>query len=108
MSDAVNVHNEIKHTQPRKEWVYVSIPTEGILDNNVPTFCIGRYEFAPGKHLVPQDIAETLADRINAWWKAQIKIFQPHQDMGALRDLYKGSAIIQKMSSSAPEFRKPE
>lgn len=94
----VNLHNEIKSGVPRKDWVYVEIPEEGMLGSfdlsrKTPLFMINHYQFTAGKHLVPPEIASTLIDRVAVWKAQQLKLVRPDIDAKALQQLAGNASV---------------
>lgn len=68
-----------------KNTEYVTIPATDLFDNPHPSLWLNRDEYKPGmSHLVTEDIAASLKERLQVFKDSQIRILRP-QSSNALR-----------------------
>lgn len=95
-----------KHPLTREEvstsdWEWVQMPTEGIINDFVPTFSIASKgvvaEYMKGmRYFVPQDVAAELKDRMDKWRKTELRILHGRDPdvLKSQRQNYPGSEPI--------------
>ena len=68
----------------QKDWVYISIPEENALGEKHDTMGLNTHYFEAGQtYLVPQEVADTLKERLKVYARACVRVLQPKRDYGA-------------------------
>lgn len=68
-------------TADNKRWV--SIPDKDMFDMGFPTIRINRLEFAPGRHYVDNDLADTIERLVATKVKGDVRVMSPKKDISS-------------------------
>lgn len=74
-------------------WQYVTIPEEDATGKGYPQITLNKISFEAGQtYHVPPQVAQFVNERIKAFNKSVVRLFNPRADMEALRVVPVGSA----------------
>ena len=62
---------------------YVTVPAKDVLGNPFEGIWHNKTFFEPGTHIVEDDIASTLEERLQVFQASTIRLLQPYSDMRA-------------------------
>lgn len=78
---------------PKESWQYVTIPEEDATGKKYPDITLNKISFSAGQtYQVPPSVYQFVQDRIKAYNKSVIRLFNPKADLEALRVVPVGSA----------------
>lgn len=78
---------------PKETWQYVTLPDEDPTGKTFPTISLNKIGFSAGQtYHVPEPVALYVKDRIKAFNKSVMRLFNSRVDMDALNVVPAGSA----------------
>jgi hypothetical protein len=74
-------------------WRYVTIPDKDIYDYVFKGIWLNgtgsKPDYAPGTHLVPPDVADSLEERLRVWNAYNVRLMRPSADLKSLQEVSK-------------------
>lgn len=89
----------------KETWQYVTLPDEDPTGLKFPTITLNKISFSAGQtYHVPPPVAEFVKERIKAFNRSVVRLFQPGVDRKALQEVAVGSAVPMAPSGERPGY----
>ena len=90
---------------PKESWQYVTIPEEDATGLKHPSIRFNKDEYKAGEtYLVPQAVAASIKERLQAFSRSVVRLFSPNVDRLAQQQVSVGTAAPMAPSGERPGY----